>query len=719
MLGFVLYLICLLIMTGFCTHVLIILGVNRATATSSPGDAVSNGGDDNVTNNPNTANPSPNHTTGLANLGNTCFMNATLQCCAHIPLLREYFLSGRYEDDLNVGNSLGTGGEMAKEFAGLLGEMWQIKHRSVDRESSNCSRLSSVVTNPRSFLAALVKHHSLFFGGNQHDSEELGISLLDSLHEDTNRVRKKKTYIETPNQAENESDDEAARRMWKAHLQNNDSALQDIFMGQIKSHIECPHGCNHVKYDPFSNLDLPVPSIDRTLKVTFVLKKAPELGNAVPSLCRRATVLTIRLDQKATVEMMQQAVTNLVRECYGLDESTLPNENLLLAKVVESKIESFYTNGNQPIFDIDGDDVVHAYLVEECTLGNDWLVSRGRFLLEQQEKKRKEAAATGPVNKVVSIEDCIAKYCEAEQMDEHYYCGICNKGVLPVKQLSFHRTPAVLNINLKRYHYSSDSQTGGKCKIDTKVDFPLEGLDLRGIVNVNDDEAEPIYDCFAVSNHFGGLGGGHYTAHARGEDGEWCEFDDSRVTTGVDKSVVASKAVYSMFYVRRDIHHVMEKLAPRKETVDDDIEDSSSSNDTKPSSNSEDSDDESSEKSRGDDSDSASSDSDSSNSDSSDSDSDDDSDHDGDYGTSGRTQHQGGSKGGRLCRNSMPHRGEEDSDDDSLFDDFEERKIKPDFSDDGSKVDTDEAEPTKAKVCFCSVGIMHHRITCSLIPSSL
>ena len=67
----------------------------------------------------------------------------------------------------------------------------------------------------------------------------------------------------------------------------------------------------------------------------------------------------------------------------------------------------------------------------------------------------------------------------------------------------------------------------------------------------------------------------------------------------------------------------------------------------------------------------------------------------------------------------MPHRGEEDSDDDSLFDDFEERKIKPDFSDDGSKVDTDEAEPTKAKVCFCSVGIMHHRITCSLIPSSL
>jgi ubiquitin C-terminal hydrolase len=47
----------------------------------------------------------------------------------------------------------------------------------------------------------------------------------------------------------------------------------------------------------------------------------------------------------------------------------------------------------------------------------------------------------------------------------------------------------------------------------------------------------PVYDCFAVSNHFGGLGGGHYTAYAQQpDDRNWYCFDDSRV----DETSVAS-----------------------------------------------------------------------------------------------------------------------------------------------------------------------------------
>ena len=40
-----------------------------------------------------------------------------------------------------------------------------------------------------------------------------------------------------------------------------------------------------------------------------------------------------------------------------------------------------------------------------------------------------------------------------------------------------------------------------------------------------------LYTLCAVVNHFGGAGGGHYTAHARCEsNGKWYEFDDSHVT---------------------------------------------------------------------------------------------------------------------------------------------------------------------------------------------
>ncbi len=42
------------------------------------------------------------------------------------------------------------------------------------------------------------------------------------------------------------------------------------------------------------------------------------------------------------------------------------------------------------------------------------------------------------------------------------------------------------------------------------VEFPLEGLDLSSFVLSKTDKP-PIYDLFAVSNHSGGLGGGHYT----------------------------------------------------------------------------------------------------------------------------------------------------------------------------------------------------------------
>jgi ubiquitin C-terminal hydrolase len=75
------------------------------------------------------------------------------------------------------------------------------------------------------------------------------------------------------------------------------------------------------------------------------------------------------------------------------------------------------------------------------------------------------------------------------------------------KKFDLWKVPQILVIHLKRFQYSRFSRD----KLNTLVEFPLEGLDLSEIVLSKQEK--PVYDLFAVSHHSGGLGGGHYTAY--------------------------------------------------------------------------------------------------------------------------------------------------------------------------------------------------------------
>jgi len=152
-----------------------------------------------------------------------------------------------------------------------------------------------------------------------------------------------------------------------------------------------------------------------------------------------------------------------------------------------------------------------------------------------------------------TVLDCITKYCQTEQLEESemWYCNKCKDHVQAWKQFHLYRAPPILIVHLKRFQYSA--LTHRRDKIDTFIDFPLRGLDLQQEVLHWAKGEEPIYDCYAVSNHYGGLGGGHYTAYAQNDDEEWCYFDDSRVTTLVKENEVVSVAAYVLYYRRRDV----------------------------------------------------------------------------------------------------------------------------------------------------------------------
>ncbi len=119
---------------------------------------------------------------GLTNLGNTCYMNSALQCISYMPLLRAYLLSNMFKatGDLNRDNPLGTGGKFLEESAELMKTMW-------------CSRFGE--KSPIRFKAQLGKFNPQFSGADQQDAQEFLNYMLDVLHEDSNRVRKK-PYVE-------------------------------------------------------------------------------------------------------------------------------------------------------------------------------------------------------------------------------------------------------------------------------------------------------------------------------------------------------------------------------------------------------------------------------------------------------------------------------------------------------------------------------------------
>lgn len=90
------------------------------------------------------------------------------------------------------------------------------------------------------------------------------------------------------------------------------------------------------------------------------------------------------------------------------------------------------------------------------------------------------------------------------------YCPRCKEHRQATKKLDLWMLPDVLVFHLKRFSYSRYL----KNKLDTFVNFPIHNLDLSKYMKSNDGESY-VYELYAISNHYGGLGGGHYTAYAK------------------------------------------------------------------------------------------------------------------------------------------------------------------------------------------------------------
>ncbi|KAM4889984.1 ubiquitin carboxyl-terminal hydrolase 43 [Sylvia borin] len=201
---------------------------------------------------------------GLRNHGNTCFMNAVVQCLSNTAPLAERLALGRYR----------ARGEVTQRLAALVRALW-----TRDYTPQLSAEFKNIVS----------KHSSQFRGNAQHDALEFLLWLLDRMHEDLGAASPAQ-QSRGPAQPGKDGSSGASRSPPGSQPPRGQSFVQSHFQAQYRSSLTCPHCLKQSNtFDPFLCISLPIPLRQtRALNVTLVLQcerwRFVRVGLAVPLL---------------------------------------------------------------------------------------------------------------------------------------------------------------------------------------------------------------------------------------------------------------------------------------------------------------------------------------------------------------------------------------------------------------------------------------------------